>query len=261
MMKRAIVLAAAIAVAPAAAWGQETEADLAKQLANPVAELISLPLQFNYDCCYGSEDAERVSLNIQPVVPLQLNDDWNVIIRTIVPVISETATTPGGRNHVGLGDTTQTFFFSPRKSKGVTWGVGPAMYYPSGTDGFSAQKWAAGPSALVLMQHGGFTYGVLTNHLWSFAGNERREEVSNTLIQPFFNYTFPSSTGLLLNLESTYDWTHEQWTVPMNAGVTHVYKLGNQRIQVGVMGRYYFDSPSGGPDWGARFVLTYLIPP
>lgn len=259
-MKASYVLAAAAVVVPACAAAQESEADLAKKLANPVAELISLPLQFNYDCCYGPEDGERMTLNIQPVVPVKLNDDWNVIIRTILPVISQSETVAGSGNSLGLGDTTQTFFFSPRDSKGVTWGIGPAIYYPTGTGGFSAQKWAAGPSALVLKQQGGLTYGVLTNHLWSFAGNDRSEEISSTLIQPFFNYTFPNTTGILINMESTYAWTHEQWTVPMNAGVTHMFKLGNQRVQGGVMGRYYFDSPSGGPDWGLRFVLTFLIP-
>lgn len=255
------VLAAATVLAPAVARGEEAASDLAKKLANPVAELVSLPLQLNYDCCYGPADGERVTLNVQPVVPIKLNDDWNLVLRTIVPFVTQTEATPAGGDRMGLGDTTQTFFFSPRNTKnGLTWAVGPAFFYPTGTGGFSGEKWAAGPSALILKQQGGLTYGMLTNHLWSFAGNDRAEEISNTLLQPFFNYTFPNSTGVLINLESTYDWKRKQWSVPMNAGVTHVYKLGDQRIQAGIMGRYYFDSPSGGPDWGVRFVATFLIP-
>ena len=259
-MKLTHLLAAVAVMIPASAVAQEQEADFAKKLANPVADLVSLPFQFNYDCCYGPADGERVTLNIQPVVPIKLREDWNLILRTIVPVISQTGTVGGYRNHLGLGDTIQTFFFSPRGAKGVVWAVGPAMYYPSGTDGFSAHKWAAGPSALVLKQDGGLTYGILATQLWTFAGNEKAQDVETTLLQPFFNYTFPDTTGITLNMESSYNWEREQWTVPVNAGVTHIYKLGNQRVQAGIMGRYYFDSPDGGPDWGVRFVLTYLIP-
>lgn len=258
-MKFIALLGAAVMAAPGLALAQDSDVELAKKLANPVSDLVSLPFQFNYDCCYGPSDGERVTLNIQPVVPLHLSDDWNLIIRTIVPIVSQSETTPGGGDQLGFGDTTQTFFFSP-KTKGMTVGFGPALYYPTGTDGFSGDKWAAGPSGLVLKQDGHMTYGLLATQLWSFAGNERADEVNLTLLQPFFNYTFPSTTGIVVNLESSYDWEHEQWTIPLNAGVTHMYKLGDQRIQAGIFGRYYLDKPDGAADWGLRFVVTFLIP-
>ncbi|CAN7449273.1 transporter [Phenylobacterium sp. LjRoot164] len=251
--------AAALAVAPGVAAAQESDVELAKKLANPVSDLVSLPFQFNYDCCYGPSDGERVTLNIQPVVPLHLSEDWNLIIRTIVPVISQSETAPGLGDQMGFGDTLQTFFFSP-KTEGFVLGFGPAISYPTGTDGFSAQQWAAGPAGLVLKQQGHMTYGLLATQLWA-VDTTKPQEVNTTLLQPFFNYTFPNTTGVVVNFESTYDWTREQWTVPMNVGVTHMYKFGaNQKVQAGVFGRYYFDSPDGGPDWGLRFVLTYLIP-
>lgn len=259
-MKLTHLLAAAAMMVPTAAAAEESGTELAKKLANPVSDLVSLPFQFNYDCCYGPADGERVTLNIQPVVPLHLNEDWSLIIRTIVPMISQSATVPGVRDQLGLSDITQTFFFSPKPSKGLTWAVGPAMFYPSGTDGFSGHKWAAGPAVLALKQDGHITYGLLATQLWSYAGSENAQDINTTLLQPFFNYTFPNTTGLTVNMESTYDWERKQWTAPINVGVTHIYKLGSQRVQAGVMGRYYFDSPNEGPDWGLRFVLTYLIP-
>lgn len=258
-MKFIAMMGAAVMAAPGLAAAQDSDADLAKKLANPVADLVSLPFQFNYDCCYGPADGERVTLNIQPVVPIHLTEDWNLIVRTIVPIVSQTQTTPTGGDALGFGDTLQTFFFSP-KTQGTTVGFGPAVFYPTGTDGLGSGQWAAGPAGLVLKQDGHMTYGVLATQLWSLSDAESNEETNSTLLQPFFNYTFPSTTGIVLNLESTYDWTREQWTVPLNVGVTHMYKLGEQRIQAGIFGRYYVEKPDGGPDWGLRFVVTYLIP-
>ena len=251
--------AVALVAAPGLASAQEADVELAKKLANPVSDLVSLPFQFNYDCCYGPSDGERVTMNIQPVVPLHLTEDWNLIIRTIVPVISQSESAPGRGDQMGFGDTLQTFFFSP-KTEGLVLGVGPAISYPTGTDGFSAHQWAAGPAGLILKQQGHMTYGLLATQLWA-VDTGQPQEVNTTLLQPFFNYTFPNTTGVVVNFESSYDWTREQWTVPMNVGVTHMYKFGaNQKVQAGVFGRYYFDSPDDGPDWGLRFVLTYLIP-
>lgn len=256
---RMLTLAALLAV-PSLAQAQESDAELARKLANPVADMISLPFQFNYDCCYGPSDGERYTLNIQPVAPIKLNDDWNMIVRTIVPIISQTETAPGSSDQFGFGDTLQTFFFSPSKASSLIWGVGPAVHYPTGTDGLSSHQWAAGPAALVLKQEGHVTAGVLVTQLWSVGGSDRRDEMNTTLLQPFFNYTFPNTTGILVNMETSYDWEREQWSAPINAGVTHIFKVGPQRIQMGVMGRYYLESPSQGPDWGLRFVATFLIP-
>lgn len=237
---------------------RETDADLAQKLANPVSSLISVPLQFNYDCCMGPDDSGRYLLNVQPVVPLTLNDDWNLIIRTILPVISQDI---GFGDQSGLGDTTQSFFFSPQTGSKTIWAIGPVFYYPTGTDGFSGAKWGAGPTALVLKEaEGGTTYGVLANHVWSFAGAESHADISSTFIQPFFSHTFPNATGLSVNAETSYDWEHDQWTVPVNVGVNHVYKFGGQRVQLGLGGRVYLEGPDDGPDWGLRFTTTFLFP-
>lgn len=254
-----------LSLTPALAAAQGDDAELAKQLANPAASLISVPFQGNYDCCYGPEDADRYTLNIQPVIPFGINDDWNVIVRTIVPVIWQDETVAGQGDSSGFGDVTQTFFFTPKASHdGFVWAVGPALLYPLGNDNLGSEKWAAGPSVLLLKQtpkhNGGQTIGLLANHLWSYAGESDREAVVSTFIQPFYNFTYPDTTSFVINSEATYDWKHDAWTIPVNVGVSHIYKFGQQRVSLGVNARYYLEKPDDGPDWGLRFVATFLFP-
>lgn len=238
------------------------DADLAKQLANPVASLISVPLQMNWDTGIAVSDASRFTLNIQPVIPISLNDDVNLIVRTILPVIHAESPAPGIDDASGLGDTTQSFFFSPKEPVGG-WilAVGPVFLWPTGTDDLlGSGKWGAGPTALALKQQGPWTFGLLANHLWSYAGQEDRGEVNATFLQPFVSYITPSKTTFTFNVESTYDWENGQWTVPLNVVVSQLFKVGSQPMQAFVGGRYYADAPAGGPEWGLRAGLVFLFP-
>lgn len=243
--------------------GQEAQAtELAKELQNPIANLISVPIQNNWDFGIGAADAMRYTVNIQPVIPFSISEEWNVITRTILPVIYAESPTQGGKDRSGLGDTLQSFFLSPKKPVGG-WimGGGPVFLYPSATDdALGSEKWGAGPTAVVLQQKNGWTYGVLANHVWSFAGNDQRSYMSATFLQPFVSYTTKKSTTFGLNTESSYDWHNSQWTVPINVSISQLIMVENQPVQLSFGTRYYAEKPDGGPEWGLRFTITFLFP-
>jgi len=244
------------------ASAENEQAELAKKLNNPVAALISVPIQNNWDFGIGPANAMKYTANIQPVVPVSISDDWNLIIRTILPVIYAESPVPGGSAHSGLGDTIQSFFLSPKEPVGG-WilGAGPVGYYPTATESqLGAGKWGAGPTIVALQQSHGFTYGVLANQIWSFAGQDNRQNINSTFLQPFVSFTTKSFTTFSLNTESTYDWQSEQWTVPLNVAIQQLVKIGNQPVAFQFGYRYYAQRPANGPDWGLRFTITFLFP-
>jgi len=258
-----IALFPLIMLCPQIAMAAESQEELAKKSLNPVAALISLPLQFNQDYDIGlKDDAKRTWLNIQPVIPVSLNQNWNVIIRTIVPLIDMDSPIPGGDDESGLGDITQSFFLSPKDPiDGWIMGAGPVLYYPSATDEtLGSEKWGAGPTVVLLKQESGFTVGLLANHIWSFAGDDEREDLSATFLQPFVGYTTKTLTTLMINTESTYDWEADQWTVPINVMLNQMFKIGPQPLSLQFGYRYYAEKPQYGPDWGIRFTVTFLFP-
>lgn len=259
---------AVLAAEPAPADDVATDVDkpelqrLAKMLENPIANLINVPIQNNWDFGIGPAKAMRYTLNVQPVIPFTVNQDWNLITRTIVPFIHAESPTVGGPDKSGLGDITQSFFLSPQKPVGG-WivGGGPVFRYPSATDSaLGGEKWGAGPTAIFIRQDGGFTYGGLVNHLWDFAGESGRSDLNQTFIQPVVAYGFKSATTLAVSSEALYDWPSVQWTVPVNLTVAQMFRIGNQPVRVAIGGRIYAERPSGGPDWGMRFQVVFPFP-
>lgn len=236
--------------------------ELAKQLSNPVASLISVPFQLNWDTGIGPKDANRTTLNVQPVLPFSLNSDWNLISRTIVPIIDAQSPANGVDSASGLGDVVQSIFFSPKKPvDGWVLGGGPVFLIPTATeDAFKSRQFGLGPTAVALRQSGGWTYGVLANHIWGVRKPGDREKVSSTFLQPFLAYTTPTAVTYSLNTESTYDWRSSQWTVPVNVSVSKLVSIGSQKLSLQTGVRYYADGPDGGPNWGLKFAVTFLFP-
>ncbi|WP_395622645.1 hypothetical protein [Sphingomonas daechungensis] len=238
--------------------------DLARQLSNPVASLISVPFQQNLDIGGGPRDmGVRYTMNVQPVIPISISDDANLIVRTIVPIVYQNELSGPNQSEFGLGDTVQSFFYSPKAPTrgGIIWGAGPVFLFPTATSRFTGgEKWGAGPTFVVLKQAGQSTFGLLANHIWSFAGDSSRNDISATFIQPFYSFTTKRATTYSFNTESTYNWQTKKWIVPVNVSVSQLMRIGKQPVSLGIGGRYYISSPTGGPTWGMRFTTTLLFP-
>lgn len=239
------------------------DADLAQQLSNPVADLISVPIQLNYDENIGLEDdGSRWTMNIQPVVPVSISENWNVILRTILPVISTDGIPSGSGSKEGLGDTVQSFFFSPKAptASGWIWGAGPVFLLPTSTDDrFGAGEWGVGLTGVALRQQGQWTYGGLANHIVDVGGSD--VDINSTFLQPFLAFTTANAWTYTVNSESTYDWEAEEWSVPLNFTLAKLVRFGKQPVSIGAGVRYWAESSTNGPeDWGARFIMTFLFP-
>ena len=219
--------------------------ELAKKLANPIASLISVPFQNNTDFGIGDLNATKNTLNIQPVVPIKMSDNLNLITRYIVPVISQYNFTGVGESQFGLSDAVVSAFFSPAESK-ITWGAGPVFLVPIGTDDYlTTKKLGIGPTAVALVQSQGWTYGGLINQIWSVAGSDERPDVSQLFFQPFVSYNWKSGAGVGVNMELTQNWNGSTTTIWLNPILTAVTSIGEQKTQFAIGPRINLAAPDG----------------
>lgn len=239
--------------------------DLAQELTNPIADLMTIPVQVNVDRNIGLNDVGRkTTINIQPVVPFKVGEDWNLITRTIVPLVKQKDIFPGAGSQSGVGDITLQLFLSPRKptSSGVIWGGGAVFLLPTASDSLiGAKKWGAGPAGVALKLSGPWTYGALANHVWSFAGDDERTDINNSFMQPFLAYTWPSAWTVSLQSETNYNWELEEWSIPVNVAVAKLVFLGKLPVslQAGV-GRW-LETPDTGPEgWRFRLQANIVLP-
>jgi hypothetical protein len=273
MVTRALLFLGLVCIAPiclaqdeAGSSAEPSAEELAQKLSNPVASLISVPLQFNYDQNIGLEDdGSKFLLNIQPVIPFSISEDWNVISRTILPIAAQDEIFPGAGSQTGLGDTFQSLFFSPKAptASGLIWGVGPIITMPTATDDLlGRKKWAAGPTIVMLKMSKGFTFGFLGSHSWSFAGSENYPDINSTFFQPFLSYVTPKAWTFSINAETSYDWEAEEWGIPVNLTANKMVKLGKKQIaSIGGGFRYWVESTKTGPEGLAfRLQFTLLFP-
>jgi hypothetical protein len=244
--------------------GEDSQEALAKAAQNPVAKLISVPFQNNFNFGVGPNNAMQYVLNVQPVIPISLSEDWNLITRTIMPIINQPSPAPGVPSAFGLGDINPTFFLSPAKSGKLIWGVGPTFTFPTATDSIlGAGKWSAGPAAVALTMHGHWVIGALANQQWSFAG-WGDHAVSAMLIQPFINYNLPHGWYLTTAPIITADWeadSENRWTAPIGGGVGKIQRFGKLPLNIQLSAYYNLETPKEmGADWQLRFQVQFLFP-
>jgi len=251
-------------------WAQEGDEELAKAAQNPVADLISLPFQNNTNFGLGPDDRTQNVLNIQPVVPFKVNDDWNLITRTILPVIRQPSLTDKEDATWGLGDTSVSFFFAPSKPGKLIWGVGPVLVAPTATADLGTDEWGGGIGAVALTMPGNWVFGGLVNRTWSFSEADggravfpSSPEVDQVLFQYFINYNLPGGWYLTSAPIITGDYNRpgdERWTVPFGGGVGRIFSAGKMPLNLSVQAYSNVERPEFGPDWSLRLQLQLLFP-
>ena len=244
---------------PAVAAAQDAEA-LAKQTQNPVASLISVPLQGNWDFGLGDADETATLLNIQPVMPFGVSPSTNLILRVIMPLTSQPG--PDGVRANGLGDIVATAFFSPAKSGRVIWGAGPVILLPSATNNsLGSEKFGIGPSVVALVQPGKWTVGALFNQIWSTSGAADRSDVNSTFLQPFANYNLGHGLSVGVSTEATANWeADDTWTAPLLFNVSKVAVLGKRPVSFVAAAGPTLASSDEAASWRFRMGVTFLFP-
>lgn len=238
-----------------------TEA-LRKAAQNPVADMISLPFQNNTNFNVGPSNKPQNVLNIQPVIPFKVNQDWNLITRWVSPVIYQPRLSPNDGAQFGLGNFQPSFFLSPAKVDKFVWGVGPVLWLPTATAStLGVNKWGAGPSAVALYLGEKWVYGALVNNVWAGTQGQR---VNQMLVQPFVNYNLPDGWYLTSSPIITANWLAKDssnvWTVPLGGGVGRLFKIDKLPINAQVQAFYNVVKPDGGGNWTFRFQLQALFP-
>ena len=260
----AVFLVAVLAATHARA--ELSEEELAKLAQNPVGNLISVPFQNNTNLNFGPEKGTQDILNIQPVIPISVSKDWNIITRTIVPVIWNPSLGPDVSSNDGIGDTVFTAFLSPANPGHLIWGVGPVVQVPTNSNSELGNKnWGLGPSFVVLhLEHGDpWVYGVLVNNIWSVTSNKEGGAFNNGLIQPFVNYNFEEGFYLTSSPILTVDWkadSGQQWTVPIGGGVGKIFHLGKLPVNTQISAYYNVVRPDFQANWQIRAQVQLMFP-
>jgi hypothetical protein len=246
------------------ASAQEASAsELAKAAQNPIASLISVPIQSNIDFDWGPNSDTFAVTNIQPVLPFKLNDDWNLVTRTILPIVSQPGLTPGQSRKWGTSDTLFTAFFVPADSGAWTWGVGPVVQLPTTSNSrLGKDEWGAGISAVALTMPGRWVVGGLVSNLWGIS-EDPGNEINSFTFQPFVNYNFEKGWYFTFSPIITANWeaaSGQRWTVPIGAGFGKIFKIGSQAMNAQAHYYYNIEKPDITGDWSIRLQLQFMFP-
>lgn len=236
--------------------------DLRAAAQNPVAAMISLPFQNNTTFDDGPYKGTQNILNIQPVVPFALNDDWNLITRWVTPIVWQPKVSPEDDAEFGLGNITPSFFLSPNaKSTKFIWGVGPILWLPTATgETLGNNKWGAGPTAVALTMQGPWVVGALASNVWAGSGSDK---VNQLTLQPFINYNLPEGWYLTASPIITANWladSGDKWTVPLGGGFGRLFKVDDRPINASVQAFYNAERPSNVGGFELRFQIQAMFP-
>jgi len=246
------------------ALAEENVNELRDAVQNPVASMISVPFQNNTDFNIGPDNKTKNTLNIQPIFPFELNDNWNLITRTILPVVSQPGLFPWQDRTNGLGDTSFSAFLSPKESGKVVWGGGPMFLLPTATDDMlGADKWGLGISGVALTKINNWTIGALVSNIWSVAGSGDND-INLFTLQYFANYNMSDGWYLITAPINTANWeadSDNQWTIPLGGGVGRVFTIGKLPVNAQLSGYYNVVTPDNfGAEWQMRAQIQFLFP-
>jgi hypothetical protein len=267
MKKTYLLLVLFTVLSTGISFSQQSADELAKKLSNPIASLISVPFQFNFQFNINGKDfgenGYKMIMNFQPVIPMSLSKDINLINRVILPLVTQKDVTVYNQKESGLGDILYTGFFSPANSS-IVWGVGPAISFPTATNDFlGSKKLAVGPSVVVLGQPGKWTIGGLFNQVWSVAGDKNRPDISSAFLQPFISYGFTGGLTIGVSSENAYDWKSKMLVSGLaSLNMSQVIKIaGSQIASIQLCPLvYYANANIKRPEWGVRTALTFIFP-
>jgi hypothetical protein len=239
--------------------------DIAKKLANPIANMISVPLQYEFSRGVGAtQGGSEQTLLFQPVMPFNLGGGDTFIVRPIVAGVREVNVQgASGQPYSGYGISSVTIesFYAPNTNSSWIWGIGPYAQSPSGNSGkFGSQQTALGATAVVLNRAGPWTYGLLGYQSWSVGGNPAFGTQNNLYGQPFVAYTTKDAWTYTANMEALYNYDTRRTSNPLYVGASKLVVLGGVPFSFGAGPMYYVSNTPGGPSgWGARATATVVI--
>jgi hypothetical protein len=245
---------------PGATQGEGKTTSALQDAQNPIANVISVPFQNNTYLNYGPYKSDANILVIQPVIPIKISSDWNVITRWVTPVVSLPRVSPSQGDKFGLGNMEPEFYFSPSHVGEIIWGVGPKLYLPTATDkALGLDKWGGGPTAVALTIQGPWVAGVLANNVWAGSGAEKVNELT---INPFVNYNLSDGWYVSSAEVITANWqakSGQQWTVPLGGGIGRLFHVGLQPVNARFELLNDVVHPQNAPNWQLQFQVQFLF--
>lgn len=242
----------------------EADQELAKKSQNPIGAIISVPFENNTEFDVGPEEGTVNVLNIKPAIPLNLNENWNLINRGVIPVIYQEERFAGEGSESGLGNITYQAFLTPAQPGKLLWGIGPAITLPTATDDrFGPDQYTAGPAIILLAKPGPWLFGALIQNSWDFAGDNDEEDFNSLSFQYFINYNFPSGWYLTSTPTISANWeesSDDRWTIPLGGGVGKLVRFGKQPVDMRIQTFYNVESPDNSADWTIQAQVKFLFP-